>query len=1102
MTQRRPLPFTRPNRAWIRALALLVGFAFPLFVRAEPVAFDIPAGKLANALLEFSKQARVEMLFAYDELAEVPSSGVFGRYEPTDALALLLRYTNFTAHRNSRGKFAITRARQPAGSLTGRLLTPEGAGASGVQVSIPDVRTSILTNPNGEFTFSNLPPGSYRIVASAANFRTLEINGASVEADRMLHLETQAMQRASDPTQLEPYIVHDKSGRDEAFDRSHTPLIPQTATGNLDLSRTENDAVPYTIFDRKQIIRSGVVNLNEFLQREVLEGDPSAQTPEQTGSEKSYVAGSTNLNLRGYDSDETVILVNGRRLPEILTSAGGNAGLPPDVSLIPVALVEQIEVLPVSASALYSGNPVGGVINIVLRPAIDLTEVTTTYTNALARFDAPQASVSLQNGQTLLKGALRVRLSATFTKSEPATEAELGHIAATNDPNVADYVPLYRATPNIRSADGFPIVDGSLVTSVAPGANGMGGNAAFANRGGVRNLALFAPAQSPVASIDSRNYPYGREQERESYFLSTNFEFSPSLQVGVDATYAHTVVNHGYDAIRGDLTLSGTSPYNPFPGHDISVSLVEMPSKLGKDYDEARFQFFSVVAGALLKLPSDWRVAVDSQFARNVTKYRGIGGADTARWQGLVDSGIYNPFRDTQVYGPPTEFYDQVLTYRGGRGKFVTVGDYDTLDASLRVSNHMLSVPTGSAVLNLGTDYRRIHLASYLDQRYYSDGSPAGSPFQNSKGRTLQRVSVFGELQAPLLPKSHLPSWIDVLETDLAVRYIAADTSRETNIAPTIGMKAEFKHGFALRGTFTTSNRVPTPQLSLAVYQPGDGIGGVNLTTILDPRRNEKYGVAANDAPSPNLSPESAVSQTAGVLFKHGKHHKIRASLDFVDTRKTNEVKVLTAQAVVDLESVFPSRVVRAAQPSGLITSVVTGAVNLASRHSQNWNGALDYSGAEFLGGKLEAYARLVYFQKYEIKINPTSGAVNEVDHPDTVNFGLLKYRANFGASWANADYGFGFDGHYFHSRPLPQVEAALQHSHQIDAYLPFDVYLQSDLGRWLPWKDPRYGLRGQIRVNNILGAEFPRYISSEVGLQPYGDWRGRTYSLSLTATF
>ncbi len=103
--------------------------------------------------------------------------------------------------------------------------------------------------------------------------------------------------------------------------------------------------------------------------------------------------GSSNLNLRGYSPDQTVVLINGRRLPEVMTSDARTLGT--DVNFIPLSLVQQIEVLPVSASALYTGNAVGGVINIVLRSGADAdtTELTTTYTNALRGFDAPQSSV-------------------------------------------------------------------------------------------------------------------------------------------------------------------------------------------------------------------------------------------------------------------------------------------------------------------------------------------------------------------------------------------------------------------------------------------------------------------------------------------------------------------------------------------------------------------------------------------------------------------------------------------------------------------------------------------------------------------------------------
>ena len=1079
-------------------------------VSAAPREFNIPAQSAAEALLAFSKQAQTEVLFSFNDLAKVKSSAVVGDFEPMEAIARLLSGSGYVARASGGGKYVVTSASVPSGSIRGRLLTPDGMPAQGFHVSLHGARRAVRTGFRGDFEFTSVTPGTYELWIDAPGYQSLQMAGVRVDTGQDVTLVAQTLKVASDPTQLEPYIVQARPDRQGPFDRSRTPLVPPSATGNLDVVRTENDALPFTIYDRDQIVRSGVVDLNEFLQRVVLESDAGTHPPEQNGAADSFVVGSNNLNLRGYGADETVILVNGRRLPEVLTNVGGT--LPPDVNFIPLSLVQQVEVLPVSASALYNGNAVGGVINIVLRAATDLnaTEVTATYTNALGRFDAPQSSVSLVNGQTLLDGALHLRFNVSFTRATPPTEAELGYLQARIQTSTGLGDPVYRATPNVRSADLTPLFGpgSSPVTSVTPGADGSGGLAAFAGREGVRNFALFDAPANFAASPNSVQYPYGRRQRRATYFLSAVYDAYPWLQVGIDGTYVHTVVNRGFDVLNGDLTLTAANSFNPFH-QDVKVSLNEIASQLGENYSEARLDFASAVVGALVRLPSDWRATLDTQYAHNLVKYRGIAGADPTRWQQLVDGGTYNPLRDTQMHGPPQAFYDRVLVYYGGPGRFVTLGDYDTIDAALRLTNETLQLPTGRATVNVGGDYRRNHLGSYEERPYFADGTLAHLPAKWS-GRALQRFSVFGELQAPLLPEQWLPHWLRKVETDVAVRYITADTARETNVAPTYALKLDFLGGVSFRASVTTSNRVPTPQLSRPVTS-GTGTGtGVNYASVYDPRRDQSYLVQADDAQDPALRPEEALTQTAGLLFQRGDKHRVRVALDFVDTGKVNEVFILDPQAVLDLEAFFPTRVKRAplspgdTHSAGLATSLITGAVNLATRHSQNWNLSFDYAWTECWGGTLECYGRLSYFQRYDRQVFPTSPTVDELREPDGLAAGLLRLRSNFGAGWSNRSFGFGLDGHYFHSRVLPIVERPGQGSDQIKPFCQFDAYLQGDLARWIPWKSSRYGLRGQLRVNNVFEARFPKYAneSSGAGVQPYGDWRGRTYSVSLTATF
>lgn len=1103
-----PTLFPRSALVGLHALlvCLLLGFSAPL--RAKPVDFHLPAQPAADSLLTFSKQANVEVLYSFDQLRKVSANAVIGRFDPEVALNRLLKDTGFAARRNERGKFVVTAISKASGAIQGRLLSPDGSPAHGIRVALVGTPLGVATDESGAFDFAAVPPGQYELIAIGSGYHQLQLSGVQVDADHVRVLEPQTLQVADSLTKLETYVVEGESVRRAALNRAE--LAPRMAIGNLDLPRTENDALPYKIYGREKIAASGVVDLNQFLQRELLDSDATTRSIEQNGQISSFLAGSTNLNLRGYGAESTIILINGRRMPESAATLDGRLGSP-DVNFIPLSLVQQVEVLPLSAAALYTGNPVGGVINIVLRPDLNATEVTTTYTNALGGYDAPQSSVSLQHGQTLLDGRLHLRVNATFTRTLPPTEAELGYRQANLKPPTSFSDSLYRATPNIRSASLTPLFGAgtSPVTSVAPGADGHGGLGAFGGREGVRNLALFDSPGGLAASIESLDQPYGRRQTREAYFASVVYDLFPSLQLGFDGVYTHTIANRGYDVFATDLTLGASSPFNPF-GQDLIISLNETAAQLGENYSKAQLDLYSVVGGLLFKLPDDWRLAFDGQLTRNVARYRGLAGADRARWQQLVDSGLYNPLRDTQVYGPPQAFYDRVLTYFGRKDQFTTLGDYHTFDGAIRLTNQSLLLPTGIVTVAVGGDYRHTQLEDYISESRFLDGTLA-TPAVQWNGRTLERLSAFGEFQAPLFPASHLPRWLRNIETDLAVRYVSSSIAKESNIAPTYGLKIDFAGGLSARASFTTASRYPISAMSHAVISASGGGPSVTYAQIYDPQRgNEQYLAIVKEDVSPNIATESAVTQTGGLIFQRGETHRFRAALDFVDTHKTNELFFLQPQDTINLTNLFPGRLTRAPlapgdpHPVGRITELLTGLVNASWRHSQNWTGSLDYAWNHCAGGTLELYGRLVYFQRYDLQLLANSPVVDELTAPDLNDPQLMRWRGNFGAAWSNHDYGFGFDGHYYDARTLPAGDWPLQGRRNIDAHWQYDVHVRRDLGRWLLARNSRYGLSAQLRINNVFAADFPRYAaaSSGSGVQAYGDWRGRTYSLSLTASF
>ena len=114
---------------------------------AEPVDFDVAAQSADGALMDFARQAKVEVIYSFDELHKAESSGVVGKNEPEDALNRLLTGTGFTARRNTRGRYVVVRILPPVGSIRGRLVKPDGRAAAGIRVMIPAVRMALETTP-------------------------------------------------------------------------------------------------------------------------------------------------------------------------------------------------------------------------------------------------------------------------------------------------------------------------------------------------------------------------------------------------------------------------------------------------------------------------------------------------------------------------------------------------------------------------------------------------------------------------------------------------------------------------------------------------------------------------------------------------------------------------------------------------------------------------------------------------------------------------------------------------------------------------------------------------------------------------------------------
>ncbi|WP_168204025.1 TonB-dependent receptor domain-containing protein [Aliikangiella coralliicola] len=137
-----------------------------------------------------------------------------------------------------------------------------------------------------------------------------------------------------------------------------------------------SSASPIQILKTEEAKKSGITSVAQMLQRMSLSNGQQFDETFNSNSGNSNATeapptggvGSSNVGLRGLGPERTLILINGRRL-----GASGVRGAPaqPDISMIPFEMVERIEVLSDSASAIYGADAVAGVVNIILKDHID-----------------------------------------------------------------------------------------------------------------------------------------------------------------------------------------------------------------------------------------------------------------------------------------------------------------------------------------------------------------------------------------------------------------------------------------------------------------------------------------------------------------------------------------------------------------------------------------------------------------------------------------------------------------------------------------------------------------------------------------------------------
>lgn len=238
-----------------------------------------------------------------------------------------------------------------------------------------------------------------------------------------------SVSRAIDPNVQRAIVQTEKSDRPSKTNANHEKeksgdvLALDTFTVTGTRIKGAKPTSPLVMITQEEMRLSGQNNLGEVI-RALPQNFSGGQNPEvasgaDTGANiaNQNITGSSGLNLRGLGPDATLTLLNGNRLPY------DGVRQATDVSAIPVAAIERMEILLDGASAIYGSDAVGGVANIVLKRNVEGIEVSARF-GAATDGGYEQQQYTFVGGTSWGKGGFLMTGNYSNTKAVKAKQRD------------------------------------------------------------------------------------------------------------------------------------------------------------------------------------------------------------------------------------------------------------------------------------------------------------------------------------------------------------------------------------------------------------------------------------------------------------------------------------------------------------------------------------------------------------------------------------------------------------------------------------------------------------------------------------------------------
>ena len=1020
--------------------AAILSTLFASGVCAQQRTFDLPEQEAVKSIPEFARQAGIQISAPTGELHGTRTPRIQGDYDVRTALNQLIEATGLEIASDDGSMIVLRKAR------------------------VPVQQESAISSVEGR-----------------NRLRLAQASGAATAASSS-YSETD-----SNSTSLEEISVR---GIPEV-------LVEGARVLNADVARSRDDIQPYVIFDAETIERSGATSVEEFF-RQRLPMNTTGGTLQQNGA----VGNSSSINLRGLGTNQTLILVDGKRQSN--TSFGGTL-LQSDINNIPLSSIERIEILPTTASGLFGGGAIGGVVNIILRRDYEATELRTEYSDT---FDGGGAmrKVDLLLGRRFREGKTNVMFSGSWSDQDSLLSGDrdfyergLSAIRRNNPGYLDTWMPM-GSTPNIRSVDGSPLFGpGSpSFTHVPAGYAGGGGLTPLQQHAGEYNF------EQPNTVQGTRAPVYSGGGVRSATVTVRN-EFTPFLSGFLDISASdneqHTLNTYHF---LQEFTLHEEAPNNPF-GQPVRVRL-----PLNADVEQENSLEQQQISGGLIaRLPRNWTGELDYSVHR-ATSLLLNGQRFDPTLPALMMTGVVDVLSDV------LEFVDASDYINARDGKFVT----QTHNAALRLSGPIGRLPAGRPMLNVLLENRRMRLGDGTRENALD-----GSRLVNYTTGKQDVDSIYLELTLPVISAANRIPGIEELELQLAARHdrydivsgphavpvgtpspVATKNSSDST-DPTLGFKWQPIEDVTVRASYSTGFLPPD---NFQVSSPM--MMGIMGTQIVDPRRGNEVNTSYVTTlfGNPNLRPEESKSWSAGLVATPRVLPRLRLSLDYTNIKKSDTIvgyPELSESLLLANELSFPGRVIRGPADGmyevGPVVHLDMSYLNAAKVDVEAWDLQADYVLQTESFGEFSWFALGTRQTKYEVQLLPSLPFRNTVG---VTGAAPLEWRFNMGMKWRYGAWSAGWATRYLSSYLVadPALPAStVTFLNQGGSRVPSQLYHDAQVSYDIPFaKSWLAGAQVQLAINNILNDKPPLDVLAPHYYSSFGDPRLASYSLSLRMSF